>query len=138
MKRIKSVVGYKWIKKDMTSSNGDCGKWRKNTWKRHKGEISLCNEGFHACKTPLQSLRYIYGDRWFVVEGKGEYLEEQGDKFVCSEMRIIKELPVKDILVEFSVWSAERSAAESAARPVWSAEFKWQERILKKIVKRYL
>ena len=101
------IKGYKFIQNDMKSQAGGT-KWRKNIWKKHKGKIELCNSGFHACRTPFESLQYVYGGRWFIIEAKGEFLEDKRDKFVASEMRLVKELPIKPILVEFAIKCAKR------------------------------
>jgi len=98
---MKPVIGYKFVQKNMKSKEGDC-KWKLGKWKKFGGEIRLCERGFHASPTPLDSLEYIYGDRWFIVEARGR-IEKEGDKFVASEMRLVKELPVKKILPLFSI-----------------------------------
>ena len=105
--KTKTVIGYKFIQSDMKSQNGDCG-WKIGEWKKHAGELELCNSGLHACIKPLDSLEYIYGDRWFVVEAKGE-IKKGKDKFVASEMRLIKELDVKKIVTWFAIACARRS-----------------------------
>lgn len=104
----KKIIGYKFIGTDMKSQNGGT-KWRKNIWKKHKGTIEICEQGFHACRTPLQSLDYTYGGKWYIVEAQGNIKEEKEDKFVASEMRLIQELPIKKILVEFAIRCAERN-----------------------------
>jgi len=103
----KTITGYKFIKQDMNSIKGGT-KWRLKQWKKHKGEINLCQKGFHATRTALQSLDYPYGPRWFIVEAKGEFKEKKDDKFVASEMRLVKELPTKKIAVEFAIKCAKR------------------------------
>jgi hypothetical protein len=108
MTKQKTIRGYKFITDEMKSSNGDCT-WKLNEWKTHNGKIELCSSGFHACRTALQSLSYVYGNRWFIVEASGDINEKEGDKFVSSEMRLIKELPVKEIVVKFSCVCARRS-----------------------------
>jgi hypothetical protein len=100
-------IGYKWIKKDMTSAHGNL-KWELGKWQKHDGGLSMCKAGFHACKTPLQSLEYIYGDRWFMVEYKGSIIKKD-DKFVCTEMRLIKEIDVKKVMLPLACICARRS-----------------------------
>ena len=60
----------------------------------HKGEIGLCNEGFHACVELVDCFNY----RSFNPENKVAEVKCSGkiigddDKLVCSEITIIKEL----------------------------------------------
>ena len=102
----KKITGYKWISDDWTSRNGNDTPWVMGVWKETIGELKLCQHGYHACHTALQSLGYIYGNRLVVVEAEGDILEDR-DKFVARIMRVIKELPAKDILVEFAIACAK-------------------------------
>ena len=126
------MIGYKFIKSDMMSENGKF-KWKLGLWKVHKGEISLCNSGYHACKEPLDSLEYVYGARWFIVEAKGKIIHGE-DKFVAMKMRIIKEIPVKDVVVGFAIACARRSLK------YWNKKFPDDDKTLKAIetVKKYM
>ena len=99
------MKGYKFIKKDMKSQHGN-HKWELNKWYKEE-DIKICDKGFHACKTPLDSLEYVYGDRWFIVEVRGKIIKE-GDKFVSQEMRLIKELPIDKIVKPFAIWCANQ------------------------------
>ena len=104
---MKTITAYKFVKEDMKSKNGD-QKWEVGKWYKHEGELSICSSGFHACESPLSSLEYVYGDRWFVVEARGKIIRD-GNKFVASEMRLVRELDVKKILVPFSYLCARRT-----------------------------
>ncbi len=104
---MKKIKGYKFIQKNMKSQRGNI-KWKVGEWNKHEGNIELCEEGLHACRTALQSLDYVYGDKWFMVEARGRLEEEKGDKFVCSEMRLVKELPIDKILKLFAIRCAKR------------------------------
>ena len=164
------MKGYKFIQKDMTSKNGD-EKWKLGEWKKFDGELVICSSGFHASPTPLDSLEYIYGDRWVVIEAGGPILKDK-DKFCSSEMRLVKEIPVKKVLCWFAIACARRClkywdkkhpndkrpleaieaaenylkkptklnleklvVAKSAAWSAWSAERKWQNKILVILIK---
>ena len=104
--KIKTIKGFKLIQKNMHSKNGS-HLWEIGKWYKHKGKIDMCKEGFHACRTALQSLEYIYGDRWFLVEARGK-IEGKENKFVSSEMRLVKELPLKKIMVKWAVFCAKQ------------------------------
>ena len=105
--KYKKIIGYKFVKQDMTSKEGN-HKWQIGKWYTHNGELRLCDSGFHACRTPSQSLGYVYGDRWFKVEARGKIVEKKGDKFVASEMRLVSKLPIKPTLPLFAVACAKR------------------------------
>ena len=100
------IKGYKFIQDNMKSQNGNT-EWKLKQWKKHKGQLIMCESGFHASKTPLQSLNYPYGNKWFMIEAKGQIIRDK-DKFCAQEMRLIKELPTKKISVEFAIACAER------------------------------
>ena len=104
---MKTITAYKFVKEDMKSKNGD-QKWEVGKWYRHEGGLSAYSSGFNAYESPLGSLKYPYGDRWFVVEAGGKIIRK-GDKVVASEMRLVRELDVKKILVPFSYLCARRT-----------------------------
>jgi len=58
----------------------------------------------------LVTLR-IYSTRinkFFIVEGRGEIIEEKGKKFVASEMRLVKELDISYIFKRFAIKCAKQ------------------------------
>ena len=101
-----TVRGYKFVTKDLKSKNGDI-QWVVNEWQKVEGQLSLCNNGLHASHTPLDSLQYTYGDRWFIIEARGKMVEGD-DKFCAEEMKLTQELPVDKILVQFAILCARR------------------------------
>lgn len=106
MKKQKTITGYKFIKEDMFSQNGD-HKWSVGKWYFEK-DIKLCEKGFHACREPLEALDYMYGDKWFIVEARGEMREKEGDKFVAQEMRLVREIPIDKVVKPFAIWCAKQ------------------------------
>jgi hypothetical protein len=101
------LKGYKFIQANMTSKNGEA-KWKLKEWKKFDGNLVMCSSGLHASPTPLTSLEYVYGDRWFIVEARGKILKDD-DKFVASEMRLIKEIPVVKVVKWFAISCARSS-----------------------------
>lgn len=99
------MKGYKWLTNRMRSSHGNIT-WKLNEWQIHKGELKLCQSGFHASKTAFDSLQYIYGDK--LVEVEAEDIIGDNDKFVSSKMRVVKELPTKKIMLKFAIECAKR------------------------------
>jgi hypothetical protein len=102
----KTIQGYKFIQEDMTSRSGD-HKWVVGKWYK-EDEIELCKKGFHACVEPRQALEYVYGGKFFLVEARGKILHDEGNKFVASEMRLVKELPIDKIFKPFAIWCAKQ------------------------------
>ena len=103
---MKTITAYKFVNEDMKSKNGD-QKWEAGKWYKHEGKLSMCSSGFHACESPLSSLKYVYGDRWFEVQARGKIVRK-GDKVVASAMRLVRELDVETLLVPFSYLCARR------------------------------
>lgn len=95
---------YRFVKDDLTSENGELS-WKIGEWNQVSGEIICCSNGLHAALTPRDSLRNVYGQRWFTAEAKGEIINK-GNKIVASEMRIIQEIP-KTVVQKFAVWCAK-------------------------------
>lgn len=91
---VDMVSGYKLILDDM-SINFDKGKWELDKWHKFWDELVMGSKGFHACTNPLTTLSYCttmpLNVRLFEIEAGGEILYE-GDVFVSSEMRIVREL----------------------------------------------
>ena len=103
----KTMTCYRWVTEDMTSEHNEKIKWEIGKWQKHEGEIELCKKGLHACASPLDSLNNVYGNRWFVSEAKGEIINDE-DKFVASEMRLVKEIPII-IIKRFALFCAKQN-----------------------------
>ena len=89
----------------MKSSRGNTT-WKLGEWQKHRGKISICESGFHACQEPRDAFEnYIYGDRFFIVEARGK-IKKGNNKFVASEMRLIKEVNLKMVSVEWAIYCA--------------------------------
>ena len=101
-----TVRGYKFVTKDLKSKNDNI-QWVVGEWQKTEGQLSLCSNGLHASHTPLDSLQYTYGDRWFMIEACGKMIEGD-DKFCAQEMKLTQELPVDKILVQFAILCARR------------------------------
>jgi len=71
---------------------------------KHEGEIELCGSGFHACHELWQTW-YFYPNNgvneFWEVECGGNMIEsEDGDgKFVCSEIKLVKEIDMSDVAI---------------------------------------
>ena len=64
---MSTKTGYKFLTSEMRSKNGDA-EWTVGEWRKHDGELAMCQSGFHYCKEPIEAFEYIYGDNLVVVE----------------------------------------------------------------------
>ncbi|WP_158697998.1 DUF7666 domain-containing protein [Streptomyces prunicolor] len=88
----------------MGTVNGDVT-WRIGEWNRTTGPVRCCANGLHVSPTPRDSLRDVYGRRWFLAEARGE-ISRQTHKFAASEMRLVEEIPA-GVLRRFAVRCAQ-------------------------------
>lgn len=100
---MKTIKCYRFVKDDLTSENGEMS-WKIGEWNKISEKIVCCSNGLHASLTPRDSIRNVYGQRWFISEARGEIVK-QDNKFAACEMRIVQEIP-KIILQRFSIWCA--------------------------------
>ena len=99
------MKGYRFVTDSLKSYYGQT-QWIIGKWRKCKGELSLCHNGFHASQKPIDSLSYVTGTRWFECEARGQILKDT-DKFCASEMRIVKEIPNK-VIQRFAIDCAWR------------------------------
>ena len=75
----------------------------------HEGKIELCESGFHACHD-LHQVWCFYPNNgnnvFYEVECGGEIIESEDDdgKFVCSEIRLVKEIDMTDVAKFEDAW----------------------------------
>jgi hypothetical protein len=97
---------YKTLLENNTSKHGKC-KWTVGRWKKHKGDISMCNTGFHCSELIIDAMGYVEPIVIAEVEVRGKS-EKQEDKQVWSEMRLIKTYRwTKKDSVSLAIFSAE-------------------------------
>jgi len=82
------IKGFKGFSKDMTCQGH---KFEVGKTYTHKGEIKLCEKGFHFCENPLDVLRYYSPtDSNFAEVEADKVSDEKSEdtKRVCSEIKI--------------------------------------------------
>ena len=106
---MKTIKGYKFIESNMKSKNGN-HTWKVGEWYK-EDKIELCSKGFHACKEPLEALKFVYGDKFYLVEARGKIVKEtrenEDKKFVASEMRLVSEISDK-VFKRFAIFCAKQ------------------------------
>ena len=84
------MKGYK------ASINGICRDFKFEVGKTYEieGELELCKNGFHFCKTIADTaMYYYYGDSnniYFEVEAVGEVVSEENDKYATNKLKILR------------------------------------------------
>ncbi|MFJ6897258.1 hypothetical protein [Streptomyces hokutonensis] len=104
METTDTIRCYRFVEDDQTSAHGDMS-WQVGEWNKVGGPVACCSSGLHASPTPRDSVRNVYGKRWFAAEARGEF-SRQGHKFAASEMRLVEEIP-SDVLRRFAIRCAE-------------------------------
>ena len=64
-------------------------KWTIGKWYKVKGELKMCDNGFHASEKVLDAMQYVPMECLAQVEVQGNH-EEQSDKQCWREMKIVK------------------------------------------------
>ena len=91
------MKGYKGFDKDLK-----CRDFQYEVGKTYecKGEVVLCENGFHFCEDP-KNIRSYYADlttcRYCEVEASGKIINGDG-KCVCSKITIVREIPSQEFL----------------------------------------
>jgi len=97
---------YKTLLDGLKSTNGNC-KWEVGKWKKVRGEVKLCNKGFHCSELILDAMSYVSPGVVAEVEVRGKS-DIQEDKQAWSEMRLVKTWEwTKEDSVALAIYSAE-------------------------------
>ena len=97
---------YKFLKEGLRSQSQGL-QWELNKWQKAKGELKMCENGFHCSEQPYDAFSYVQGEILAEVEVKGKHLSDD-DKECWEEMRIIKTWKwQKNDSVLFSIFAAK-------------------------------
>src|SRR6185312_2110057 len=89
----------------------------------HKGDVSACNSGFHACQHPLAVLSYYdlkNGNRYAIVEQSGEMVHEK-DKTASQRITIKAEIKVPGLIKAAVEWTIAKAAKPTSGNSAHSA-----------------
>jgi len=112
----KKTYLWKSMKAGLKSNNGNI-EWQMNKWQKHKGELKICSDGFHASERITNAMQYVNMEVLALVEVRGKSLK-QNDKQCWSEMRIIKTWKwIKKDSVKLAIYAAE------LALPIFEKEY---------------
>ena len=89
--------GYKRLNMDMTSKYGDM-QYKLNVPYYLKGELEICNNGYHLCENMLDTIRFYdsRNSRLFEVEYNADNCIETKDKLCSDYIKIVREIPIEE------------------------------------------
>ena len=116
MKRFESwtngIAAYKGFDQDLKCRGFqfEIGKTYK-----HKGEVSVCNSGFHACENPLAVFEhYPPTSRFAIVKCAGKISKGINDKKIsCGELTVEAEIRLPELISEAVEWINSRVDLEN-------------------------
>ena len=116
MKRFESwtngIAAYKGFDQDLKCRGFqfEIGKTYK-----HKGEVSVCNSGFHACENPLAVFEhYPPTSRFAIVKCAGKISKGINDKKIaCGELTVEAEIRLPELISEAVKWINSRVDLEN-------------------------
>ena len=82
---------------------------------KHKGEVSVCNSGFHACENPLAVFEhYPPTSRFAIVKCAGKISKDIDDKKIaCRELTVEAEIRLPELISEAVEWINSRVDLEN-------------------------
>ena len=82
---------------------------------KHKGEVSVCNSGFHACENPLAVFEhYPPTSRFAIVKCAGKISKDINDKKIaCGELTVEAEIRLPELISEAVEWINSRVDLEN-------------------------
>ena len=82
---------------------------------KHKGEVSVCNSGFHACENPLAVFEhYPPTSRFAIVKCAGKISKDINDKKIaCEELTVEAEIWLPELISEAVEWIRSRVDLEN-------------------------
>ena len=88
------------------------------------GEIELCKRGFHACHELWQTWAFYPNNgetAYYEVECGGEIIESDYDdgKFVCSEIKLVKEISMTGVARFDDAWYFSEGFAKVKLEGKW-------------------
>ena len=107
------IKGYKVMNPDMTCRDFQF-KVRKTAYV-HKGQISMCEAGFHFCKELGDCYKYYGFDKKNVVcevEAVGKVIEGD-DKIVTDKLKIIRVIELEEILELLNFFTSSNSGSDN-------------------------
>ena len=85
---MKKQYRWKFLREGMKSNSGN-ETWKIGEWKTFRGNLVMCERGFHCSKGIWQAFSYVQGEILAKVEVSGKH-EVQNDKEVWEKMKIVK------------------------------------------------
>ena len=110
--KTNEITAYKGFKQDLKCRDFqyEIGKTYK-----HKGEVSVCKSGFHACENPLAVFEYYPPtSRFAIVKCAGKISRDFNDKKIaCGELTVEAEIWLPELISEAVEWIHSRVDLEN-------------------------
>ena len=111
-KKTNEITAYKGFDQDLKCRDFqyEIGKTYK-----HKGEVSVCNSGFHACENPLAVFEhYPPTSRFAIVKCAGKISKDINDKKIaCGELTVETEIWLPELISKAVEWIHSRVDLEN-------------------------
>ena len=111
-KKTNEITAYKGFDQDLKCRDFqyEIGKTYK-----HKGEVSVCKSGFHACENPLAVFEYYPPtSRFAIVKCAGKISRDFNDKKIaCGELTVEAEIWLPELISEAVEWIHSRVDLEN-------------------------
>ena len=111
-KKTNEIAAYKGFNQDLKCRDFqfEIGKTYK-----HKGDVSVCNSGFHACENPLAVFEhYPPTSRFAIVKCAGKISKDINDKKIaCGELTVEAEILLPELISEAVEWIHSRVDLEN-------------------------
>lgn len=95
------MIAFKGFTKELTATLGK-GIYQFEPGRTEVTEKSkTASTGFHCCENPIECMGWysMYrGSRYFMVEAAGDINEDEAEKIACTELTLIKELSIKELV----------------------------------------
>jgi len=97
------ILAWHWVKDDCTLIDGSPLVWHEEPV--HKGELVMCQSGYHASFRALDALQFALGSVCCRVAIEGEFLTDK-DKLVAERRTVLWAVDAEKVLREFARWCA--------------------------------
>ena len=102
------MKAYHFLQDDMTAGSGNEPPWKVGEEREHKGELIMCQSGYHASPTWRDALEYAPGSMACIVELSGNILKDT-DKLVAQKRHLVDCRNAERTLRIFACDCAERA-----------------------------
>ena len=118
---------YHFLREDMTAASGNEPPWKVGEERTVKGDLVMCEHGYHSSPSWLDSLQYAPGPIACIVEIPKRGTKHDTDKQVSRKRKLIAAVDATTVLRLFAcdcaerALTAEREAGREPDKRSWTA-----------------